>query len=96
MLEVSLVLVHPRKTRACLNERLLMGRKESNQSNKQICLKYADFTFTHSSCGDGTFFMAGVPTINSTSHNKAPLLTWHDSSSCRASRTGGLRLKTSG
>ena len=35
----------------------------------KVCLKYADFTFTHSSCGDGTFFMAGVPTINSTSHN---------------------------
>ena len=31
----SLVLVQPRKTRPCLNERLLMGRKESNQSNKQ-------------------------------------------------------------
>ena len=31
----SLVLVQPRKTRLCLTERLLMGRKESNQSNKQ-------------------------------------------------------------
>ena len=30
----SLVLVQPRKTRPCLNERLLMGRKESNQTNK--------------------------------------------------------------
>ena len=29
----SLVLVQPRKTRPCLNERLLMGRKESNQTN---------------------------------------------------------------
>ena len=28
----------------------------------KVCLKYAGFTFTHSSCGDGTFFMAGVPT----------------------------------
>ena len=28
-------LVQPRKTRHCLTERLLMGRKESNQSNKQ-------------------------------------------------------------
>ena len=35
----------------------------------KICLKYAGFTFTHSSCGDRTFFIAGVPTINSTSHN---------------------------
>ena len=35
----------------------------------KVCLKYAGFTFTHSSCGDGTFFMAGVPTINSTSHS---------------------------
>ena len=28
----SLVLVQPRKTRLCLTERLLMGRKESNQT----------------------------------------------------------------
>ena len=40
--------------------------------------------------------MAGVPAINSTSHNKAPLLTCHDSSSCNASAcgTGGRSLKT--
>ena len=30
----SLVLVQPRKTHPCLAERLLMGRKESNQTNK--------------------------------------------------------------
>ena len=30
----SLVLVQPRKTRPSLSERLLMGRKESNQTNK--------------------------------------------------------------
>ena len=30
----SLVLVQPRKTRPCLSERLLMGRKESNQTNQ--------------------------------------------------------------
>ena len=35
----------------------------------KVCLKYAGFTFTHSFCVDGTFFMAGEPTINSTSHN---------------------------
>ena len=35
----SLVLVQPRKTHPCLTERLLMGRKESNQSNKQNPLK---------------------------------------------------------
>ena len=38
----------------------------------KVCLKYAGFTFTHFSCGGGTFFKAGVSTINSTSHNKAP------------------------
>ena len=32
----SLVLVQPRKTRPCLTESLLMGRKESNQQNKSI------------------------------------------------------------
>ena len=31
----SLVLVQPRKTRPYITERLLMGRKESNQTNKQ-------------------------------------------------------------
>ena len=30
----SSVLVQPRKTRPFINERLLMGRKESNQTNK--------------------------------------------------------------
>ena len=32
----SLVLVQPRKTRPYIIERLLMGRKESNQTNKSI------------------------------------------------------------
>ena len=31
----SLVLVQPRKTRPYITERLLMGRKESNQTNKK-------------------------------------------------------------
>ena len=31
----SLLLVQPRKTRPFITERLLMGRKESNQTNKQ-------------------------------------------------------------
>ena len=30
----SLVLVQPRKTRPCITERLLMGRKESNQTDR--------------------------------------------------------------
>ena len=33
----SLVLDQPRKTRPFITERLLMGRKESNQTNKQTC-----------------------------------------------------------
>ena len=32
----SLVLVQPRKTRPYITERLLMGRKESNQTNKNM------------------------------------------------------------
>ena len=31
----SLVLIQPKKTRPYITERLLMGRKESNQTNKQ-------------------------------------------------------------
>ena len=38
----------------------------------KVCLNYAGFTFTRSSCGDATFFMVGVPTIDSTSHNELP------------------------
>ena len=34
----SLVLVQPRKTRPYIAERLLMGRKESNQTNKHYCM----------------------------------------------------------
>ena len=34
----SLVLVQPRKTRPFITEKLLMGRKESNQTNKQISI----------------------------------------------------------
>ena len=34
----SLVLVEPRKTRPCLTENFLTGRKESNQTNKQTNL----------------------------------------------------------
>ena len=37
----ALVLVQPRKTRPCLTERLLMRRKESNQSN-QLSLPHQD------------------------------------------------------
>ena len=33
-INLSLVLVQPRKTRPFITERLLMGRKESNQTNK--------------------------------------------------------------
>ena len=32
----SVVLVQPRKTRSYITERLLMGRKESNQTNKTV------------------------------------------------------------
>ena len=38
----SLVLVQPRKTRPYIPERLLMSRKNSNQTNKHVC---ADFCF---------------------------------------------------
>ena len=36
----SLVLVQPRKIRPFITERLLMGRKESNQTNKQKIKQY--------------------------------------------------------
>ena len=38
----SLVLVQPRKTRPFITERLLMGRKESNQTNKKLVVKDCD------------------------------------------------------
>ena len=36
----SLVLVQPRKTRPFITERLLMGGKESNQTNNQLRMKF--------------------------------------------------------
>ena len=35
----SLVLVQPRKIRPFITERLLIGRKESNQTNKRVCIQ---------------------------------------------------------
>ena len=51
----SLELVHPRKARAFITERLLMGRKESNQTNKPFkindsslqAVKIKDIPFLH-------------------------------------------------
>ena len=43
---LSLVLFQPRKICPCLTERLLVGRKESNQTNKQ---KIIDFSLAMSS-----------------------------------------------
>ena len=43
----SLILVQPRKTRPYITERLLMGRKKSNQTNKQT--KCAQHCFADSS-----------------------------------------------
>ena len=37
-IHLSVVLVQPRKTRPFITERLLMGRKESNQTNQTICM----------------------------------------------------------
>ena len=43
----SLVLVQPRKTRPFITERLLMGRKETNQTNKQTFVRhYLNFIFS--------------------------------------------------
>ena len=37
----SLVLVQPRKIHPCLTEKLLMGRKESNQTNKNMYICFS-------------------------------------------------------
>ena len=37
-------MVQPRKTRPCLTERLLMGRKESNETNKQTNIESGNKT----------------------------------------------------
>ena len=44
----SLVLVHPRKTRPFITERLLMGRKESNQTNKTSPNENFEYGYPHS------------------------------------------------
>ena len=43
----SLVLVQPRKTRPFISENLLMGRKESNQTNKQKIFIVWSFLVQH-------------------------------------------------
>ena len=43
----SLVLVQPRKTRPFITERLLMGRKESNQTNKQTYFRHNQTSYMH-------------------------------------------------
>ena len=40
----SLVLVQPRKTGPFITERLLMGRKESNQTNKQTNKFFVEYS----------------------------------------------------
>ena len=39
-IDPTLVLVQPRKSHPFLTKRLLMGRKESNQTNKSIMVNY--------------------------------------------------------
>ena len=46
----SLVLVQPRKTRPYITERLLMGRKESNQTKTNIKFKFESIIFFFQSC----------------------------------------------
>ena len=54
----SLVLIQPRKTRLYITEILLMGRKESNQTNKYLIIVIADFS-GNSSGKWNTFFSNG-------------------------------------
>ena len=66
----SLVLVQPRKTRPFITERLLMGRKESNQTNKKTLLLHDVFLF---------FFLLILTTI--TWHNN-PTVKLYPSCHC--------------
>ena len=62
----SLVLVQPRKSRPYITERLLMGRKESNQSKKQ---KHAEHTFTRN-CHQPHYTIPGVVSLSNGGHTK--------------------------
>ena len=48
----SLVQVQPRKTRPCITERLLMGRKESNQTKKIFKTKWPENSTITDQIGD--------------------------------------------
>ena len=61
----SLVLVQPRKTLPFITERLLMGRKESNQTNKQKYMQEALLA-------DKIFWTKYINWIRFEIHNK-----WH-------------------
>ena len=59
----SLVLVQPRKPRPCLTERLLMGCKESNQTNKTKLELF--FPLRAVPCGmENTFYHIRWPPLN--------------------------------
>ena len=63
----SVVLVQPRDTCPCLTERLLMGRKESNQTNKQTNRRHCE------SETQNTNMTAGIQLRKATSS----LFLWH-------------------
>ena len=52
----SLVLVQPRKTRPYITERLLMGRKESNQNKKSHLLFFSKLSFQK--------IIPGIPSVS--------------------------------
>ena len=81
----SLVLVQPRKTRPYITERLLMGRKESNQTNKQTNIRFrryfefSDLELSRDSCISCYLFIdvqtgfAGIVEIKSYNYKKLTL-----------------------
>ena len=68
----SLVLVQPRKTRPFITERLLMGRKESNQTNKNKTLHVLAH-YQHRICWLNYIIISCAGSITSISHVLAQL-----------------------
>ena len=70
----SLVLVQPRKTCPFMTERLLMGHKESNQTNKQNKVRFSNYNLISGSSHLGLHCLSNVPVMSKISERQARLL----------------------
>ena len=67
-------MVQPRKTRPCSAERLLMGRKESNQTNKPILYFLMEIVLVSTVCKSTPLGVFGLERLNAFYHHACTYL----------------------